>query len=979
MGDGVMAMFGAPVASEHHAVDACAAAYEMQRSMREYAEEIAALRDSGIEIRVGLHSGEVVVLTVGEGEKMEYDASGPTVPIAARMEQAAEPGEIYISAATKALAEARVDAEALEPLLVKGISEPVRAFALRRVISAEESAAQAKSTPFVGRRAELNQFRGILDTCIEDGQGQTVYVRGEPGIGKTRLVEEFVRIGTTRGMKYHRGLVLDFGVGKGQDAVRALVRSLLEIPPGSGRGEREHAANAAIRDGLLAPGQRVYLNDLLDLSQPMELRALYDAMENTTRIEGKQDVVSTLVGRVSAEHPLLMVVEDVHWAETVTLAHLARITKAVAECTALLLITSRIEGDPLDQRWRSSTAGSPLFTIDLGPLRRQESLELIEGFIDSSDPLAQGCLARAAGNPLFLEQLLRNAREGTVERLPDSIQSLVLARMDRLEPEDKRALQAASIIGQRFNAEMLCHLLDTAGYDCQALLEHNLVRTEGTGYLFAHALIQECVCSSLLKSRRRELHRKAAHWYAGSDAELYAEHLAGAADPDAPNAFYEASREQLRHYRFERALHLAERGLAICSAQSDRHELYCLKGELLHDLGNIESSMAVYRDALEHADDDVQRCQAWIGLAAGMRVATDYEAGLELLEKAESAAMRHHLITQLSRLHHLRGNLCFSLGRVDACQAAHQAALDYARAAHSLEDEARALGGLGDAAYVRGRMRTADDYFNRCLELSRQHGLGRVEVAHLAMCGFTRLYLGDSQGAMTAAHGAVEAARKVGAQRVAMNATTCVNHVAANMGKYELLEECAEQELDLSRTLGARAWEPLGLMWKGIALYAKGHQCEARETIMQAASMSRDVGRAFNAARIFGALALVADDIDIRESALDEGEMMLREGSVSHNYFWFYRFAMDALLGVGDWERVEAYATALEDYTRPEPLPWTDFYIARGRALAAFGRGNRNEASVRELRRLRDEANRIEFKGALPALEEALSKSNAGN
>jgi class 3 adenylate cyclase/tetratricopeptide (TPR) repeat protein len=979
MGDGVMAMFGAPVASEHHAVDACEAAYEMRHAIRDYSKKIAALRDSGIEIRVGLHSGEVVVLTVGEGEKMEYDASGPTVPIAARMEQAAEPGEIFISAATRALAESRIDAEALEPVSVKGISEPVPVFALRRVISAEESAAQTRRTPFVGRRAELNQFRGILDTCIEDGQGQTVCVRGEPGIGKTRLVEEFVRIGATKGMRRHRGLVLDFGVGKGQDAIRALVRSLLEIAPGSGGDERRRAADAAFDGGALDPDQRVYLNDLLDLPQPTELHALYDAMDNATRNEGKQAVVPTLVGKLSTERPLLIVVEDVHWADALTLAHLAKITKAVSECAALLLMTSRIEGDPLDQHWRSSTDGSPLLTIDLGPLRNQESLELIEGFIDSSDPLAKGCLERAAGNPLFLEQLLRNAQEGTAEGLPDSIQSLVLARMDRLEPEDKRALQAASVIGQRFAADVLRYLLEAADYDCRSLLEHNLVRTEGAGYLFAHALIQECVYSSLLKPQRRQLHRKAAHWYAGSDSELHAEHLASADDEEAPNAFLEAAREQFRQYRFERALHLTECGLAISSAQSDRHRLHCLKGELLHDLGNIDSSMAVYREVLEEADDDVQRCEAWMGLAAGMRVATDYEAGLELLENAEPVAMRHNLFAQLSRLHHLRGNLCFSLGRVDACQEAHQAALDYAREAHSLEDEARALGGLGDAAYVRGRMRTADDYFNRCVALSRKHGFGRVEVAHLAMCGFTRLYLCNLQGAMEAGRQAVEAAEKVDAQRVAMNATASLNHIVTNTGDYEALEEYADRELALSEAIGARAWEPLGLMWKGIALYGKGRQSEAQQLIMRAATISRDVGRAFNAARIFGALAFVTDDDDLRESALNEGEMLLREGSVSHNHLWFYRFAMDALLGAGDWERVEAYADALEDFTRPEPLPWADFYIARGRALAAFGRGNRDDATIRDLRRLREEADRFGFKAASPALQEALSKAGSEN
>jgi len=457
MGDGVMAMFGAPMASERHAVDACEAALEMQQAIRDYADVVEARDGRGLQIRVGLHSGEMVVLTVGEGDNIEYDASGPTIPIAARMEQTAEPGEVYMTAATHSLAETRIETNRLDPVLVKGISEPVPVFALRRVRSVEEIAPDGTRTPFVGRRAELNQFRGMLDTCIEDGHGQTVYVRGESGIGKTRLVEEFGTIADEKGVSRHRGLVLPFGVGKGQDAIRSLMRTLLGIPLGSGKPERQHAANAALNDGRLVPDQAVFLNDLLDLPQPTEQRALYDAMANTIRNEGKQAVVSALLTAASNNQPLLAIIEDVHWADTITLAHLSELTKTVAECPALLVMTSRIEGDQVGQSWRNTTEGSPIVTIDLGPLRKQDSMALIGEFIDASDTLAESCLERAAGNPLFLEQLLRNAQEGTGESLPDSIQSLVLARMDRLAAEDKRALQAASVIGQRFHPDALNH------------------------------------------------------------------------------------------------------------------------------------------------------------------------------------------------------------------------------------------------------------------------------------------------------------------------------------------------------------------------------------------------------------------------------------------------------------------------------------------------------------------------------------------
>ena len=295
---------------------------------------------TGYRYGFGLHSGEVVVLTVGEGDKVEYDASGPTVPIAARMEQSAEPGEVYLTAATQSLAAQRIEVESLEPISVKGISQPVPVFSLRRVRSAEEEAAfDHLRTPFVGRHAELNQFKGMLATCVGEGYGQAVYVRGEPGIGKTRLVGEFARLVANRGGSCHRGLILPFGVGKGQDAIRALVRSLLSLPPESGKAVRQRAADEALRDDRLGADQAVFLYDLLDLPQSMEQLALYDAMDNPTRNEGKQNIVSVLLSARSGIRPVLVIVEDVHWADPITLAHLSSLTRTVAGCHSLLVMT----------------------------------------------------------------------------------------------------------------------------------------------------------------------------------------------------------------------------------------------------------------------------------------------------------------------------------------------------------------------------------------------------------------------------------------------------------------------------------------------------------------------------------------------------------------------------------------------------------------------------------------------------------------
>ena len=289
MGDGIMAMFGAPVASERHALEACRAAIDMQVATCEYAEKLESSQGTGLQIRVGLNSGEVVVLEVGDDpEKPEYDASGPTVPLAARMEQSAEAGTIFITEQTRALAGDLIDTTALPAIGVKGFSQPVTIYQLQAINSSSESSIVTARQRIIGRKSELAQFHGLLSSCLESGHGQTVYVRGEAGIGKTRLVEEMTSLALENTFSCYKALVLDFGAGKGQEAIPSLARSLLDIKQGIGKRDRASAIERAEREGNVKSDSRVFLNDLLDLKQPLELRTLYDAMDHQARKEGKR-------------------------------------------------------------------------------------------------------------------------------------------------------------------------------------------------------------------------------------------------------------------------------------------------------------------------------------------------------------------------------------------------------------------------------------------------------------------------------------------------------------------------------------------------------------------------------------------------------------------------------------------------------------------------------------------------------------------
>jgi class 3 adenylate cyclase/tetratricopeptide (TPR) repeat protein len=940
MGDNVMAVFGAPVAHSDDPERALRAALDIHRTMAELSEEFG--RD--LQAHIGIASGQVVASGTGSDAHREYTVTGSSVNLASRLQDKAEPGATLISQAVHRAVTDVAESAAMGEIEVKGFEAPVPVWRLEGL---RRDTAAARRGPFVGRRAERRQFGALIQDCLETGNGQAILARGEAGIGKTRLVEEFAALAEASGFACHKGLVLDFGVGKGQDAVRALVRSLLGLVGGGNKAAREAAAERAVAAGWLEGDARVFLNDLLDLPQPLKMRALYDAMDNPTRNSGKQAAVAKLVRGSSAAQPILVAVEDIHWADALTLAHLAGIASTVADCPAVLVMTSRVEGDPLDHSWRASLRGSPLTTMDLQPLRAAEAEELAGGFVETGSAFVRDCIARAEGNPMFLEQLLRNAEEGALTEVPGSIQSLVLARMDRLEPRDKQALQAASVLGQRFAPDALRSLLEDTAYDCKALVENVLVRPEGDGYLFAHALIQEGVYSSLLQTRKRELHRRAADWFADRDPALYAGHLDRADDPAAPGAYLAAARGQASAYHYERALGSVARGLALAKDANDRWALTCFHGELLHDRGDISASMEAYRAALDLAPGDVERVPAWIGLASGMRMTDAYDDALEALDRAEAVAARQGLSLELSRIHHLRGNLYFPMGNLDGCLEQHGRALDFAREAGSPECEARAFGGLADAEYARGRMRTANGHFQQCM---------------------VRDSLEDFLGA-------IEAAARVNHQRAELIGYLCGHYWALETGDLPLLNEYTERAAILVKRLGARRFETDCLHYRSRGYVMDGRRAEALDLLREAVAISRETGIAYSGPRILGQLALTTDDPDERKRAIEEGESILRSGAVAHNHFWFYRDVMEAALNLEDWNSAESYAQALEDFTRAEPLPWSDFFIARSRALAAFGRGGRDAATIDELRRLHDEAERIGFMTALSEIEAALESS----
>jgi class 3 adenylate cyclase/tetratricopeptide (TPR) repeat protein len=961
VGDCVMAVFGAPMAHGNDAERAVRAAL----AIRDAIPELSRALSRPVSIHVGIAGGQVVASGSGSANYREYTVTGETVNLASRLTDAAGPGEILLSEAVRRPLAERLHCTEHAALVIKGFTTPVQAWCLVGLRRTSERR-------FVGRHSELRQFRALLESCREIGRGHTVYVRGEAGLGKTRLVEEYQRAADEAGFACHSGTVLEFGTRTGRDPIRSLLRSLLTLYSAGDEKTARNAAAHAMADGLANDGDAVFLNDLLDLPQPPALRALYDAMDNETRIRGRRDVVTRIVERGSGLQPRLLAVEDLHWSDRTTQEDLAAVAATVAGCPAILVMTSRLEADPLGQEWRAATGGAPLSVFDLAPLRVDEARLLAESFVDSGRDFAERCIERAAGNPLFLEQLLRHAGLTAEDRVPGSVQNLVQARLDRLDPEDKAILQAASVLGQRFEREALNSLVDSSAVALRRLISHLLLRAWGDGFAFHHALIRDAVYDSLLKSRRRELHRRAAEWYASRDPLLCAEHLDRAADPDAASAYRNAAQREMAAYHYESALRLVSRGLDLASDHTDRFSLECLRGDLLHDLGDMTSARGAYESALTVAETDAERCQAWIGLASVKRVTDDLDGALTDLDRAAAAAGKEGLLLEASRIHFLRGNLFFPRGDIEGCVREHNRSLVLAREASASEQEAAALGGLGDGEYLRGHMMSAHDAFSRCIDLCQRHGFGRIEVANLPMRAFTRWFAGETRAALDAALASIAAAEKVGHRRALALAHISACYCLDSLSEWDRAWEHATAALLLAQELGATRFEGEALALHATLHRAAGRRPEALADIRRALAISRQIGMAYLGAFCFGILAHTTDDADVFKEALAEGATLLDAGAVSLNHYLFRRGAIDACLDRSNWAGAEVHAAALETYARREPSPFSDFVVGRARGIIACANGQLDGKYMTELRRLRDDGERFGFLWALPTIDALL-------
>ena len=539
-GDGIMAVFGAPVALEDHAIRACRAALGIQEETARLAAEVKERDGVDLQLRVGLNSGQVIAGEIGSGP-FGYTAVGEQVGMAQRMESVAPPGGVMLSGSTARLVEGVATLGDAELLPIKGADKPVPA---RRLLGMAERAAVGRAeSNLVGRRWELSAVESLLDRAV-DGHGAVVTVVGSPGIGKSRLVREVAAIAARRGVEVFSAYCESHSTDIAFHVVARLLRAAFGV-----RGLDDSAARGRVRSRVpeADPEDLLLFDDLLGIADP-------DVALPTIDPDARRRRLTALVNAASLarQTPAVYVIEDAHWIDEVSESMLAEFLTVIAQTPSLVLVTYR----PEYRGALSRVAG--VQSIALAPLSDSETAALVCDLL-GSDPSVGEVITiiaeRAAGNPFFAEEIVRdlaergvlrgnrNAYESTADvgevSVPATLQATIAARIDRLDPNAKRTLGAAAVIGSRFSRG----LLETLGIDpvLQDLVSGEFIdQIRFTGqpeYVFHHPLVRTVAYESQLKSDRAELHRRVAAAIESRDpaaaeenAALIAEHLEAAGD-----------------------------------------------------------------------------------------------------------------------------------------------------------------------------------------------------------------------------------------------------------------------------------------------------------------------------------------------------------------------------------------------------------------------------------------------------------------
>jgi class 3 adenylate cyclase/tetratricopeptide (TPR) repeat protein len=712
MGDGIMALFGAPLAHEDHAVRACYAALDMQAAVRRHGEKVLRSDGVGAQIRIGLNSGEVVVRAIGSDLRMDYSAVGQTTHLAARMEQLANPGSTLLTTGTLRLAEGYVEVRPIGPVPVKGVEKPIDVYEMvgtgpRR---SRLHAAEARGlTPLVGREAELDLLRQALGRAAAS-RGQIVVLVGEAGVGKSRLVWEVTHSHRTHGWLILESRSVSYGKATPYLPLISLLKGYLEIQDRDNHDEVRQKVSSKLRalDETLEPTAPALLS-LLDVPvQDLQ----WQTLEPPQRRQRTLDAIKRLLLRESQAQPLLLVFEDLHWIDSETQALLDSLVESLPTARILLLANYRPE---YQDGWVRKTYYTRLRLDALAPEDTEDFLRALIGGDPALHPLNRLLMERTDGNPFFLEESVRTLVETKAlvgERgayrlaaqlpsvqVPATVQAVLAARIDRLPAEEKWLLQCAAVIGKDVPARLLLTIADepeevvgrrlahlrAAEFLYEARLYPNLE------YTFKHALTHEVAYGSLLHDRRRSLHTRIMEAIEHLNPHRLHDHL-----------------DQLAHHAFKSEVwrkavtYLRQAGAKAASRSANREAIAHLQHALVA-LGHLPESPETLAQAIDLRFD----------LRNSLHPLGEFERVFGYLQEADRMARKLDDRRRLGWVSMYMSHYFWMVGNSTEVRTFAETALAIAEPLQDFQLRVAANFYLGGACLTTGDYRQAEDFFRK--------------------------------------------------------------------------------------------------------------------------------------------------------------------------------------------------------------------------------------------------------------------------
>lgn len=878
MGDGIMALFGAPIAHEDHAVRACYAALRMQESIRRYSEESRRAHGVPLFVRIGLNSGEVVVRSIGSDLHMDYTAVGQTTHLAARMEQMAVPGSILLTQAALQLAEGFIDVRPLGPAQVKGLQEPLELYELtgaRAVRSRLHAAAARGLTKFVGRDAELAQLHRALEEAAS-GHGQVVAVFGEPGVGKSRLVWEVTHSHRVQGWLVLESYSVSYGKATPWLPAIALIRSYCRINDGDDPREIKEKLTGKILtlDRALEPAL-LPLKALLDVAAGDAQWTILDPRQRRKRT---LEALKQILFRESQIQPLLLVFEDLHWIDSETQALLDSLVESLPASRMVLLVNYRPE---YQHGWGGKTYYTQIRLTSLAPESAEDLLQALLGRDPSLSSLRSLLINRTEGNPFFLEETVRALVESGVLvgelgaygvgkpaaaiHVPPTVQTVLAARIDRLPPEDKSLLQTAAVLGKDVPFRPFAAIADVPEPDLQRALGrlqageflYEIRLFPDSEYTFKHALTHEVAYGSLLQDRRRELHRRAGEalerLYADRAEEVYsvlARHFAEGGELERGLRYSILAAEKAAElYAHEEAVRHFERGKSLAEqlSLSDRvSEIDEAIGDVELRHGQLHQAVAAFERTLAQTGDRLKQAELKFKISRAYSLAGDprglpiVQAALEELDPERQRKELVHAQALLARYHHYAGQ--------------HRRALEVLERAYALAEP------LDDAdllttvlSHLAGACQHLARYEDSMLWARRTVDLGERKNFPFAVC--------------------------LGYEFMAEN--------FANVGRWDDAIAFSDREYRLAAQVGALNRMAWATHAQAVALIGKGELRAALDVVRTTATLAQQSGEKRLGLWCDSRLALIltdlGDDAEAHKAALhgvkaadDQGDRVLR-------------------------------------------------------------------------------------------------------